>query len=185
MEQQTITRDLEYFFSDEERIDMSKQLAAEIQNKQKLEDSKKAVVSQYGSQINEKQEGINQLANKLASGYEFRKIGCSIQWHTPDRNKKTIIREDTGAEWVERMTEYDHDLFNQWEEKQAADLENAGEHEFEQEPIVEEEVPAMTDEELAYEEEKLLAESGENAEAPEAEEVPAETHEEDSTLFPG
>jgi len=183
MEQQTITRDLEYFFSDEEKIDMSKQLAAEIQNKQKLEDSKKAVVSQYGSQINEKQEGINQLANKLASGYEFRKIGCSIQWHTPDRNKKTIVREDTGAEWVERMTEYDHDLFNQWEEKQAADLENAEGHEFEETPIVEgEETTTMTDEELAYEQEKALIES--ESETPETEEIPAETEDPEETLFP-
>lgn len=177
MEQQTITRDLEYFFTDEEKLEMGKQLAAENQNKRKLEDSKKAVMSQYGSQINEKQETINVLTDKLASGYEFRKIGCTIQWHTPDRNKKTITREDTGAEWVERMTEYDHDLFNQWEEKMAAGAEG-GEHEFEQPVNVEEETPAMTDEEPEAEEEA--------EEYPVSEETEPEAEEEtEGSLFPG
>lgn len=118
MTNQTITRDLEYHFSDEEKLEMSKQLASENQNKRKLEDQKKAVTSQYGSQIAEKQETINQLSDKLAAGYEFRRIGCTVQWHTPERNKKTMTREDNGESWTEKMTENDHDLFNQYEEEQ-------------------------------------------------------------------
>lgn len=126
MEQQVISRDLEYHFTDEEKLDMSKQLASENQNKRKLEDQKKAVTSQYGSQIAEKQETINQLSDKLAAGYEFRRTECSVQWHTPDKNQKTITRSDTGESWTEKMNEYDHDLFNQWEEKQ-----NTAEEDFE------------------------------------------------------
>lgn len=119
MEQRKITRDLEYFFSDEEKLEMSRQLAAENQNKRKLEDQKKSVQSQYASQINEKTETINVLSDKLAAGYEFRRIPCIVQYHTPERNKKTLTREDTGESFVEKMTEYDHDLFNQYEQEQA------------------------------------------------------------------
>lgn len=115
---ETCQRNLEYYFSDDEKLEMSQQLAVETQNKRRLEDQKKAVTSQYGSQISEKVEAINNLSDKLASGYEYRNIECSVQWHTPVKNKKTLTRNDTGQNWVENMTEYDHNLFNQYQEKQ-------------------------------------------------------------------
>lgn len=184
MEQKKITRDLEYHFTDEERNEMGKQLAAENQNKRKLEDQKKSVMSQYGSQINESAETINTLADKLASGYEFRKTECVVEWHTPERNKKTITRTDDGSSWSERMTEYDHDLFNQWEEEQAADLENAGEHEFEQEVNVEEETPEGEEATEAEAVEATEAEANESEnlpEQPQGEEVPEEAAEPEFT----
>lgn len=125
----TTSRSLEYYFSDDEKLGMSKQLSAEVQNKRKLEDQKKAVMSQYSSQINEKTEAINMLSDKLAAGYEFRNIQCRIDWHTPGKNKKTIERLDTGERWIENMTEFDHNLFTQWQEKlqEEADAESEAE----------------------------------------------------------
>jgi hypothetical protein len=125
--EQTISRSLEYHFTDEERLDMSKQLAAETQNKCRLEDQKKAVASQYGTQISEKAETINSLADKLASGYEFRNIDCTVEWHTPSKNKKTMTRQDSGESWTENMTEYDHNLFNQWQEDLQREADAANE----------------------------------------------------------
>lgn len=114
---ETCQRNLEYYFTDDEKMQMSQQLAVETQNKRRLEDQKKAVTSQYGSQINEKAEAINTLSDKIASGYEYRNIECTVQWHTPTKNKKLITRSDTGEPFVENMTEYDHNLFNQYQEK--------------------------------------------------------------------
>lgn len=123
---ETCQRNLEYYFTDDEKMAMSQQLAVETQNKRRLEDQKKAVTSQYGSQINEKAESINTLSDKIASGYEYRNIECTVQWHTPTKNKKLLTRTDTGENWVENMTEYDHNLFNQYQEKlqEEADAEN-------------------------------------------------------------
>lgn len=114
---ETCQRSLEYYFTDDEKMQMSQQLAVETQNKRRLEDQKKAVTSQYGSQINEKAESINSLSDKIAAGYEYRNIECTVQWHTPTKNKKLITRSDTGENFVENMTEYDHNLFNQYQEK--------------------------------------------------------------------
>lgn len=123
---ETCQRNLEYYFTDDEKMQMSQQLAVETQNKRRLEDQKKAVTSQYGSQINEKAESINSLSDKIASGYEYRNIECTVQWHTPSKNKKVITRSDTGENFVENMTEYDHNLFNQYQEKlqEEADADN-------------------------------------------------------------
>lgn len=125
--EQTISRSLEYRFTDEEKLEMSQVLAVETQNKRKLEDSKKAVMSQYGSQINEKAEAINTLSDKIASGYEYRNIDCFVEWHTPSKNKKTLTRSDTGESWVDNMTEYDHNLFNQYQEEQQKEADAAAE----------------------------------------------------------
>ena len=114
---ETCQRNLEYYFTDDEKMQMSQQLAVETQNKRRLEDQKKAVTSQYGSQINEKAESINSLSDKIAAGYEYRNIECTVQWHTTTKNKKLITRSDTGENFVENMTEYDHNLFNQYQEK--------------------------------------------------------------------
>lgn len=114
---ETCQRNLEYYFTDDEKMQMSQQLAVETQNKRRLEDQKKAVTSQYGSQINEKAESINSLSDKIAAGYEYRNIECTVQWHTPTKNKKLITRSDTDESFIENMTEYDHNLFNQYQEK--------------------------------------------------------------------
>lgn len=125
---ETVQRNLEYYFTDDEKMAMSQQLAVETQNKRRLEDQKKAVTSQYGSQINEKAEAINTLSDKIASGYEYRNIECTVQWHTPAKNKKLLTRSDTGETFIENMTEYDHNIFNQYQEKLQEEAD--GESEF-------------------------------------------------------
>jgi hypothetical protein len=127
---ETVQRSLECRFTDEEKIEMSQQLAVETQNKRRLEDQKKSVTSQYSSQINEKAESINTLSDKIASGYEFRNIECEVEWHTPFKNKKMLMRTDTNESWVENMTEYDHNLFNQYQEKLAADKNEEDANEY-------------------------------------------------------
>ena len=129
---ETVQRNLEYYFTDDEKMAMSQQLAVETQNKRRLEDQKKAVTSQYGSQINEKTESINTLSDKIAAGYEYRNIECTVEWHTPTKNKKFLTRSDTGETFIENMTEYDHNLFNQYQEKLQEEAEADNEFEVEE-----------------------------------------------------
>ncbi|MDR2652296.1 MAG: hypothetical protein LBC68_08290, partial [Prevotellaceae bacterium] len=124
MEQQTTKRTLKYEFTPEEREAYAIALANKNQEFRQIEDNKKAVVSDYGSRLNICKEEINQLSDKVARGYEMRDTHCTIDYHAPERNKKLLTRTDTGESWIEPMTDTDHNLFNQWEERERERLEN-------------------------------------------------------------
>lgn len=81
-------------------------------------------------------EQISTLSDKVASGYEMRDVQCLIDYHTPERDKKTLTRTDTGESWVEPMNETDHNLFTQWEQRQLE--EQSEEDELNEAPIIEE-----------------------------------------------
>lgn len=147
---ETVQRNLEYYFTDDEKMAMSQQLAVETQNKRRLEDQKKAVTSQYGSQINEKAEAINTLSDKIASGYEYRNIECTVQWHTPTKNKKLLTRSDTGEKFIENMTEYDHNIFNQYQEKLQEEAD--GESEFDVDAVATDEAESEVGADPEFEE---------------------------------
>lgn len=128
MEQQTTKRTLKYDFSNEERLELGRDLSQMNQKLRQLEDEKKSVVSEFGSRIAIVKEQISSLSDKVASGYEMRDTIVTIDYHMPERGKKTLTRTDTGESWVEPMNNTDHDLFNQWEMRE---LENAQDDEGE------------------------------------------------------
>ena len=118
------SRNLKYYFTDDERSEIGIALANKNQELRELEDQKKSVMSDYSSRMNVTKEEINQASNKVASGYEMRGINCIIQYHLPEQGMKTITRTDIDADrdgmkktWTERMTQMDYNLWTQYKEE--------------------------------------------------------------------
>lgn len=65
-----------YEFDEDEKKVLSKKLAGENQNKQRLEDEKKAVSSNFKAKIDNAVSQINLLASHIANGYQHRNIEC-------------------------------------------------------------------------------------------------------------
>src|SRR4051812_15941818 len=107
-------RYLRYDFTAIETHDLAMKLANKAQDRSRVESEKKSVVSQYKSQLDGIDADINSLSNKVANGYEMRKVECEIQYHKPEQGKKTIIRKDTGGKEVEKMSSEEWNLWNQY-----------------------------------------------------------------------
>lgn len=113
MEKTTTIRSLKYIYSEEERVNLSVDLANCNNKLTELENEKKTYVSQAAAAINEQKERITGLSNKVANGYEFRDVECEVTFNKPKNGRKTIVRMDTGEEWEEAMVSTDYNLFNQ------------------------------------------------------------------------
>ena len=86
---------LKYQFTDDEKREISEQMAQQVSELATVEDELKAVKSDYKSRIDGLQANVNGAASKLNNGYEMRQI--KVQW-IPDWDDKiwSIMREDTG-----------------------------------------------------------------------------------------
>lgn len=70
------TEYLRYHFNEEEKKDLAQHMAQNVIKAQDLEGKKKAVVSQFASDINEAVAKSNSAAQRLESGFEMRTIEC-------------------------------------------------------------------------------------------------------------
>jgi hypothetical protein len=86
---------IKYTFTDEEKKEIAAEMAQKIVTLQQAEDDKKAVMSDFKSQIDGIQAGINAAATKMNNGYEMRSTKCQV---VPNYPKKVweYIRVDTG-----------------------------------------------------------------------------------------
>ena len=86
---------IKYVFTESELKEIASEMAQKIVNLQQAEDDKKAIMSDYKSQIDGIQAGINSAATKMTSGYEMRSMKCQV---VPDYPRKIwqYIRVDTG-----------------------------------------------------------------------------------------
>ena len=86
---------IKYTFTDEEKKEIATEMAQKIVTLQQTEDDLKAIKSDYKSQIDGIQAGINSAATKLTAGYEMRSTKCQV---VPNYAKKVweYIRVDTG-----------------------------------------------------------------------------------------
>jgi len=116
METRIERRTLKHTFTNDELLSLSEDMAVKNQELRQQEDEKKSVLSQYSSHINELKESINSLATKVANKFEHRDIECEVQFHIPEKDIKTITRLDNGHSFTEKMTDFDYDLFNQFED---------------------------------------------------------------------
>lgn len=80
-------------------------------------------MAEYASRLSVAKEQINQLSNKVASGFEMRDVECLVEFHEPERNKKRLTRSDTGERWVEPMNDVDFNLFTQFSEGEGSEEE--------------------------------------------------------------
>ncbi len=106
-------RYLRYDFSAVETHELALKLANKTQEASAIAEEKKAIVSQYKSKEDQLKSELESLSNKVASGYEMRKVECEIKYHFPEQGKKTFIRKDTGEANSEKMTSEEWNLFNQ------------------------------------------------------------------------
>lgn len=107
-------RSLRYDFTAVEVHELSVQLAKKNKEVVSLEEEKKAINSQFKSKIDEATASVNVLAEKVASGFEYREVECEVIYHKPQQGKKTVIRKDSNKKTsVETMTDYEWNLFNQ------------------------------------------------------------------------
>lgn len=118
MKKVKITRELPYVFTEAEITEKGRKLA-ELNNQVAVKvQEKKAVMSVFKGQIDSLYEEMNSETLKITEGRENRETECEVTYHHPKEGQKTIARMDDGETWVEQMSNYDHNLFNQPEEKQ-------------------------------------------------------------------
>ncbi len=119
----TEKRWLRYDFEADEVHQLSVEMANKVQEMQSVEQEKKSVTSSYTSRANALKSHINDLSNKVASGYESREIECLVKFHETKQGWKTLIRKDNGRKFEERMLPSEWTLFTQPLEKE--ELETA------------------------------------------------------------
>jgi len=105
---ETTTRSLKCKFTQEELDIMKTDLAAITSELRSKEEEKRAVASQFKSEIDGLVARTNVLADKINNGYEFRPIECDID-KDMDSKIMTVIRRDTG-EVIEQRPLQDHEL---------------------------------------------------------------------------
>lgn len=96
---------LQYKFSDEEINSLAKQLAFQNKEAEQLKSDKKATVANFDSKIKVSEAMIMSLSGNIANGSEYRKIECDVFLNKPNTGIKSIVRNDTGESWTERMSE--------------------------------------------------------------------------------
>jgi uncharacterized phage infection (PIP) family protein YhgE len=109
----TERRSLRYDFSAPEIYELSLRLANKHKEVTRQEEEKKSVVSQYAAKINELKASINNLSNNVSEGYEFREVECTVEFNKPETGKKTLTRKDNQQTIVERMENWEFNLFTQ------------------------------------------------------------------------
>lgn len=116
-EPQITTRSLRYDFSAVEIHDFSLQLAADTQRIAALEKELKSMKSDFGAKIDCAKSSVNKLSNFISNGYEYREVECSVEYHKPSQGKKTLTRKDTKEKIIEKMEQFEWNLFNQSDEE--------------------------------------------------------------------
>lgn len=91
------TEFLRYHFSEEEKKQLAQTMAQNVIKVRDLEEEKKAVTSQFASQINEAVATSNSATQKLESGFEMRTVDCEELFHY-DEMRVFTIRLDTGEQ---------------------------------------------------------------------------------------
>jgi len=85
---------IKHLFTESEKKDIADDMAQKVVTLQQTEDDIKAIKSDYKSQTDGIQAGINSAATKLTAGYEMRSIKCQV---LPNYEKKVweYIQIDT------------------------------------------------------------------------------------------
>lgn len=121
----TTNRSLRYDFTAVEIHDYSLQLANKTKELSAIEEERKSVTSNFAAKINEAKATCNKLSNFISNGYEYRDIECIVEYHKPEQGKKTLTRKDTKEKIIEKMEQYEWNLFNQVTEEEKKLLSEA------------------------------------------------------------
>lgn len=94
MEERRFKKMLETTFTDEEKVQMSKQIGIALRSLKKAQDDLATVKAQFTSKIKEHEAEVNTLMEKINSGWEMRSVSCR---EVKDYNTGSvfIFRDDT------------------------------------------------------------------------------------------
>lgn len=87
---------LECILTDKELMIKADELARLNQEKTRLDNEKKATVSEFAAKINTCDAGISRLSLAISTKRESRTVDCEIRYNEPNEGIKTIVRLDTG-----------------------------------------------------------------------------------------
>ena len=112
MRSNKVEKCLRYEFSQSEILELGKTLAEANSKLARIEQDKKRVTADFGSQISNQQSLIQTVSQNISSGYEMRQIICHVVYNHPAQGRKTIVRTDT-EEIVEIVEMTDDELQEQ------------------------------------------------------------------------
>jgi hypothetical protein len=103
-----------HVFSQDELVDLSRELGRTCNDINTLESEKSAVTKDFASRIETKEIRRDSLVDKVTSGYEMRPTECLVMLDPKNRSKDYFRRDSFGlpGDFVERreMTQADFQL---------------------------------------------------------------------------
>lgn len=117
-------KQVKYTFSNQEMLDLGKDLAGKTTDLSNVVDEAKSVAKSYKSKEAEIEGAIGVLTEKIKTGYELRPMKCRVVFRSRD-GKKDYFRADTGElALTEQMTNADLQMDLELENKKQANDEN-------------------------------------------------------------
>lgn len=86
---------LEVRFTDEEKLEMGRDVARLNQEKRRLDQKLGEIKKQLTGEIAAKETEIDRLMDLLSNGYEYRQVECRVDLDTPKPGQASVIRLDT------------------------------------------------------------------------------------------
>lgn len=113
-------KQVKYTFSNQEMLDLGKDLAGKTTDLGNISDEAKSVAKGYKSKEAEIEGSIGVLTEKIKTGYELRPMKCRVVFRSRD-GKKDYFRADTGElALTEQMTNADLQMDLELEHKKQA-----------------------------------------------------------------
>lgn len=101
----TEQRNLQCQFTEEELSSKGRALADKHIEMAQYQADAKDCATQFKAKIAAAEAEASGLSHAISSGYEYRRVDCTVHMDTPSVGRKTIIRDDTGQQVeVEDMT---------------------------------------------------------------------------------
>ena len=110
MEKQKEKRTVKYEFTNDEKLNLSRDLALAKKELKFIEWQKRGANADFERRISVCKEEIRWLSRKYSTGYEMREVECDIEFHSPEYGRKTLVRSDGQDSWDEPMTSFDYKL---------------------------------------------------------------------------
>ena len=99
------TRILRYTYTDPERLELGKALAQVHNELGQTNTDFDRVKAEFKSKISAHEAKIQDLSNKVSTGYDMRETKCRWNLDEPKKGKKTLVRLDTAKEEIVEVTE--------------------------------------------------------------------------------
>jgi hypothetical protein len=105
-ETKKVTRYLRVSLSRDELLAAGKNHADKTIELSRLESDRKRIADEFKAKISAIEAQVQNLANVISTGYEYRDVKCTAHLGEPEPDSKRILRDDTGEEVaIEKMTQ--------------------------------------------------------------------------------